>query len=148
MSSARENRRHLTFSLTLQADGSLTTYIAPPALGASRGCIRADVQHYPNIQMWLQVRPPASALRRSGLTETSMLIVPERCCGPASRPGYVTDARHFRTLIEACTAEFGISDRWIGSLSSSIFLGMMLGAWSWGSCGSGFVATGVHICDG
>jgi hypothetical protein len=29
--------------------------------------------------------------------------------------------------------EFGISDRWIGLLSTSIFAGMMLGAWGWGS---------------
>ncbi|GAA5975541.1 hypothetical protein JCM5350_002641 [Sporobolomyces pararoseus] len=29
--------------------------------------------------------------------------------------------------------EFEISDRWIGLLSTSIFAGMMLGAWAWGS---------------
>lgn len=32
------------------------------------------------------------------------------------------------------TDEFEISDNWIGMLSSSIFTGMMIGAWSWGSC--------------
>lgn len=30
--------------------------------------------------------------------------------------------------------EWGISDNWIGMLSSSTFTGMMIGAWSWGSC--------------
>lgn len=30
--------------------------------------------------------------------------------------------------------EFGISDKWIGLLSSSTFAGMMLGAVAWGSC--------------
>lgn len=29
---------------------------------------------------------------------------------------------------------FAISDRWIGLLSASIFAGMMVGAWGWGSC--------------
>ncbi|KAM0786773.1 hypothetical protein ACM66B_002208 [Microbotryomycetes sp. NB124-2] len=28
---------------------------------------------------------------------------------------------------------FGVSDRWIGSLSASLFAGMMVGAWGWGS---------------
>jgi MFS family permease len=30
--------------------------------------------------------------------------------------------------------EWDISDAWIGMLSSSTFTGMMIGAWSWGSC--------------
>ena len=30
--------------------------------------------------------------------------------------------------------EYGISDRWIGLLSASIFTGMLIGAWFWGSC--------------
>ena len=32
--------------------------------------------------------------------------------------------------------EYGISDRWIGLLSASIFTGMLIGAWFWGSCAS------------
>ncbi|KAK9900263.1 MFS general substrate transporter [Cystobasidium minutum MCA 4210] len=34
--------------------------------------------------------------------------------------------------------EWGISDNWIGMLSSSTFTGMMIGAWSWGSYSDSF----------
>lgn len=39
--------------------------------------------------------------------------------------------------------EFDISDNWIGMLSSSIFLGMMIGAWSWGSYSDSFGRVGA-----
>lgn len=39
--------------------------------------------------------------------------------------------------------EFQISDNWIGMLSSSIFTGMMIGAWSWGSYSDSFGRVGA-----
>ncbi|GAA5953174.1 hypothetical protein JCM3765_007432 [Sporobolomyces pararoseus] len=50
--------------------------------------------------------------------------------------GWMADNMHLQgiaVILPRVQKEFEISDRWIGLLSTSIFAGMMLGAWAWGS---------------